>query len=234
MVGTETNIEHHEDNNTKTNHKRKLTQSQRQLIHDSKQIISHLGHSNRAKREYKNFSTISIDKKEAKASYLKLPSVNRLPHPYVIIDKKNPFLPVIIYEITPFENSSGQFQILKGLITLSQTFQEIKTIKQVLGGIIKGICFCPGSDSGKSAAVYSQKPGLTPHQIETNNEKCSKLQQYDKFIFSGIYHFFKLSENENKSLMEAAKLSKFTQLEWTSANPKEELKYFTKLIFNED
>ncbi|MBW0588428.1 hypothetical protein O181_128143 [Austropuccinia psidii MF-1] len=53
-------IEHHEDNNTKSNHKRKLTQSQRQHIHDSKQIMSHIGHSN---TEYKKFSTISIDKK---------------------------------------------------------------------------------------------------------------------------------------------------------------------------
>ncbi|MBW0585542.1 hypothetical protein O181_125257 [Austropuccinia psidii MF-1] len=59
MVRTKLNIEHHEDNNSKSNHKRKLTQSQRQNIHDSKQIMSHLGHSH---KEYKTFSTISIDK----------------------------------------------------------------------------------------------------------------------------------------------------------------------------
>ncbi|MBW0569491.1 hypothetical protein O181_109206 [Austropuccinia psidii MF-1] len=52
MVRTKPNIEHHEDNNTKSNHKRKLTQSQRQHIHDSKQIMFHLGHSN---KEFKNF-----------------------------------------------------------------------------------------------------------------------------------------------------------------------------------
>ncbi|MBW0560742.1 hypothetical protein O181_100457 [Austropuccinia psidii MF-1] len=44
MINTKPNIEHHEDNNTKSNNKRKLTQSQRQHIHDSKQIMSHLGH----------------------------------------------------------------------------------------------------------------------------------------------------------------------------------------------
>ncbi|MBW0564270.1 hypothetical protein O181_103985 [Austropuccinia psidii MF-1] len=84
IVSTKPNIEYHEDNNTKTNHKRKLTQIQRQNIHDSKQIISHLGYSN---REYKRISTISIDKKAANASLLKLQSLNTLPHPYVIIDK---------------------------------------------------------------------------------------------------------------------------------------------------
>ncbi|MBW0590635.1 hypothetical protein O181_130350 [Austropuccinia psidii MF-1] len=155
MVRTKPNIEHHEDNNTKSNYKRKLTQSQRQHIHDSKQIMSHLDHSN---KEYKSFSTNSIDKKSSNSSWLKLPSLNTLPHPYVLIDKtKNPFLPDIIYEITPFDNSSSHSQMLQKLImtlmSLSQNQQEIKTNKQLLGGIIKGIGFCPGSDSGKSAGV---------------------------------------------------------------------------------
>ncbi|MBW0477164.1 hypothetical protein O181_016879 [Austropuccinia psidii MF-1] len=70
MVRTKPNIEYHKDNNTKTNHKRGLTQSQIQHIHYSKQIISHLGHLNTA---YKSFSTISIDKKEANSSWLKHP-----------------------------------------------------------------------------------------------------------------------------------------------------------------
>ncbi|MBW0591566.1 hypothetical protein O181_131281, partial [Austropuccinia psidii MF-1] len=105
VARTQPNIEHHEDNNTKSNNKRKLTQSQIQHIHDSKQIMSHLGHSN---TEYRIFSTIGIDKKSANESWLKLPSLNTLLHPYVLIDKtKNPFLPVIIYEITPFDNSPG-------------------------------------------------------------------------------------------------------------------------------
>ncbi|MBW0489362.1 hypothetical protein O181_029077 [Austropuccinia psidii MF-1] len=155
MFGTKPNIEHHEDNNTKSNHKRKLTQSQRQHIHDSKQIMSHLGHSN---TEYKNFSTISIDKKSANGSWLKLPSLNTLPHSYVLIDKtKKPFLPVIIYEITPFDNPSLHSQLLQDLImtlmSLSQNQQEIKTNKQLLGGIMKGIGFCPGSDLGKAAGM---------------------------------------------------------------------------------
>ncbi|MBW0548479.1 hypothetical protein O181_088194 [Austropuccinia psidii MF-1] len=117
--------------------------------------MSNLGHSNTA---YDNFSTISIDKKSANASWLKLPSIKNSPNPYVLIDKrKKPFLLVIIYEITPFDLSSGNSQILKDLImklmSLSQNCQEIKTNKQVLGGIIKGIGFRPGSDSGKSAVV---------------------------------------------------------------------------------
>ncbi|MBW0576503.1 hypothetical protein O181_116218 [Austropuccinia psidii MF-1] len=114
MVRTKPNIEHHEDNNTKSNHKRKLTQSQRQHIHDSKQVMSHLGHSN---KQYKNFSTIPIDKKSANYSWLKPPSLNTLPYPYILIDKTtNPFLPVIIYEITPFDNSSEHSQLLQKLI----------------------------------------------------------------------------------------------------------------------
>ncbi|MBW0475084.1 hypothetical protein O181_014799 [Austropuccinia psidii MF-1] len=191
MVRTKPKIEHHEDNNNPTSHKRKITQSQEQHIHDSKQIMSQLGHSTSA---YKKFSTISIDKKAANASWLKLPSINTLPHPYVIIDKtQKPYLPVCIYEITPFDVSSGHSQILKDLIitllSLSQNHQEIKTNKQLLGGIMKGIGFCPGSDAGKSAGVYSRKAGLSPHQIELDNMQWTKLQKYDEFIYSRISHF---------------------------------------------
>ncbi|MBW0527958.1 hypothetical protein O181_067673 [Austropuccinia psidii MF-1] len=111
MVRTKPNIEHHEDNNTKSNHKRKLTQSKRQHIHDSKQTMSHLGHS---KKEFKNVSTILIDKKSANASWLKLLSLNTLPQPYILIGKAtNPFFPVIIYEITPFDNSYGHSNAAK-------------------------------------------------------------------------------------------------------------------------
>ncbi|MBW0556678.1 hypothetical protein O181_096393 [Austropuccinia psidii MF-1] len=39
MVRTKPKIENHEYNNKQTNHKRKLTQFQRQHIHDSKQIM---------------------------------------------------------------------------------------------------------------------------------------------------------------------------------------------------
>ncbi|MBW0556579.1 hypothetical protein O181_096294 [Austropuccinia psidii MF-1] len=137
--------------------------------HDSKQIMPLLGHSNAA---YKNFSSISIDKKAANASWLKLPSINTLPHAYVIIYKtQKPYLPVCIYEITPFDVSS-----------------EIKMNKQLLGGIMKGIGFCPGSDAGKSTGVYSRKAGLSPHQIELDNTQWTKLQKYDKFIYSRISH----------------------------------------------
>ncbi|MBW0564028.1 hypothetical protein O181_103743 [Austropuccinia psidii MF-1] len=76
MVRTKPKIEHHEDNNNQTNNKRKLTKCQRQHINDSKQIMPQLGHSN---AEYKKFSTISIQKKAANASWLRLPSINNLP-----------------------------------------------------------------------------------------------------------------------------------------------------------
>ncbi|MBW0560362.1 hypothetical protein O181_100077 [Austropuccinia psidii MF-1] len=186
IVRTKPNVKQHEDNNTKTNHKRKLTQSQRQHIQDSKQIMSHLGHSN---TEFKNFSTILIDKKSATSSWLKLPSVNTLPHPYILIDKtKKPFLPFIIYEITPFDLSSVPLsnpkRLIMKLMSLSQNQQEIKPNKQVLDGIMKG--------------VYSRNPGLTPYQIEIDNILWTKLQQYDRFIYSRISHFSKLAANENQ------------------------------------
>ncbi|MBW0486667.1 hypothetical protein O181_026382 [Austropuccinia psidii MF-1] len=99
---------------------------------------------------------------------------------------------------------------------------------------MKGIGFHSGSDSGKSAGVCSRKQGLTPHQIETANNQWTKLHQYDKFVYSRISHFSKLAANENQSLMEAAKLPNFSQLEWTSANPKEEFKSFTNVIVTQD
>ncbi|MBW0559832.1 hypothetical protein O181_099547 [Austropuccinia psidii MF-1] len=198
--------------------------------------MSHLGHS---KKEYKTFSTISINKKSANASWLKLPSLNTLPHPYILIDKATkPFLPFIIYETTPFDNSSGNSQILQNLImtliSLSKNQQEIKTKKQLQGGIMKVIGLCSGSDSGKYAGVYSRKPGLTPNKIGTDNNQWTKLHQYDEFVYSRISHFLKLAANENQSLMEEAKLPNFSQLEWTSANPKEELKSFTNVIVTQD
>ncbi|MBW0574336.1 hypothetical protein O181_114051 [Austropuccinia psidii MF-1] len=106
------------------------------------------------------------------------------------------------------------------LMSLSQNGQEIKTNKQLLGGIMKGF--------------YSRKPGLTAHQIETDNNKWTKLQQFDEFVYSRISHFSKLEANENKSLMEAAKLLNFSQPEWTSANLKEEFKSFTNVIVTKD
>ncbi|MBW0511891.1 hypothetical protein O181_051606 [Austropuccinia psidii MF-1] len=162
--------------------------------------MSHLGHSN---TEYKKFSIISIDNKSSNASWLNLPSLIALPHTSILIDKnKKPFLPVIIYEITTFDNFSGHSQMLRNLImtliSLFQNQQEIQTNKQVLGIIVKGIGFCPSSDSGKSAGVYSRKPSSTPHQIETDNNKWTKLHQYDEFVYSRISHFSKLAANENQ------------------------------------
>ncbi|MBW0583063.1 hypothetical protein O181_122778 [Austropuccinia psidii MF-1] len=162
--------------------------------------MSHLGHEN---TEYKNFSVISIDTKPANASWLKLQSLNTLPHPYVLIYKtKNLFLPVIIYEMTPFDNSSGHSQILQNVImtlmSLSHNQQENKTNKKLLGGIMKGIGFCSGSDSGKSTGVYSTKEGLTPHQIETDNNQWTKFQQYAKFVYIRSSNFSKLAANENQ------------------------------------
>ncbi|MBW0554666.1 hypothetical protein O181_094381, partial [Austropuccinia psidii MF-1] len=61
-------------------------------------------------------------------------------------------------------------------MSLSQNHQEIKTNKQLLGGIMKGVGFCPGSYAGKSAGFYSRKAGLSPHQIELDNMQWTKLQ----------------------------------------------------------
>ncbi|MBW0585252.1 hypothetical protein O181_124967 [Austropuccinia psidii MF-1] len=99
---------------------------------------------------------------------------------------------------------------------------------------MKGIGFCPGSDSGKYAGVYSRKPGLNPHKIELDNMQWTKLQQYDKLIYSRISNFSKLAANENQSLMEEAKLPKFSQIKWTSSKPKEEFKSFTNVIVTQD
>ncbi|MBW0511773.1 hypothetical protein O181_051488 [Austropuccinia psidii MF-1] len=106
------------------------------------------------------------------------------------------------------------------LISLSQNQQEIKTNKQLLGGIMKGIRigFCTGSDSGKSA----------------DNNQWTNLHQYDKFVYSRISHFSKLAENENQSFMEAAKLPNFSQLKGSSENPNKEFKSFTNVIVTQD
>ncbi|MBW0464370.1 hypothetical protein O181_004085 [Austropuccinia psidii MF-1] len=120
------------------------------------------------------------------------------------------------------------------LMSLSQNQKEIKTNKQLLGGIIKGIGFCPGSNSGKSEGVYSRKPGLTSHQIETDNNQWTKLHQYDEFIYSRISHFSILAANENQSSMEADKLPNFIKLDWTCANSKQEFKLFTNVIVTQN
>ncbi|MBW0561228.1 hypothetical protein O181_100943 [Austropuccinia psidii MF-1] len=119
-------------------------------------------------------------------------------------------------------------------MSLSQNQQEIKTNKQLLGGIMKGIGFHPGSDSGKFAGVYSRKPGLTPHQIETDNNQWTNLHKYEELFYSRISNFSKLAANENQSLMEEAKLPNFSYLEWSSDNPKEEFKSFTNFIVTQD
>ena len=82
----------------------------------------------------------------------------------------------------------------------------------------------------KYLGVYSRKPGLTPHQIETYNNQWTKLHQYDEFVYSRISHFQKLAANENKSLMKAAKLPNFSQLKCTSSNIKQDFKSFTNLF----
>ncbi|MBW0481246.1 hypothetical protein O181_020961 [Austropuccinia psidii MF-1] len=98
---TKTNIGYNEDNNTKKNHKIKLTQIQRQHIHGSEQIMSHLGHLNTT---YKNFSNISIDNKTANSSRLKLPSLNTSPHSYLIIDKTKGHFYLLSFMESPLLN----------------------------------------------------------------------------------------------------------------------------------
>ncbi|MBW0573091.1 hypothetical protein O181_112806 [Austropuccinia psidii MF-1] len=110
--------------------------------------------------------------------------------------------------------------LIMTLMSLFQNQQEIKTNKQLQDGIMK--------------VVYSRKPRLTPHQIKTDNNQWTKIHQYDEFVYSKISHFSKLTANENQSLMEAAKLPNFSQIEWTSADSKEEFKSFTNVIVTQD
>ncbi|MBW0516729.1 hypothetical protein O181_056444 [Austropuccinia psidii MF-1] len=67
-----------------------------------------------------------------------------------------------------------------------------------------------------------------------DNNQWTKLQQFEEFVYSRISHLSKLAANENQSLMEAAKLPNFSQLEWTSASLKEEFKSFTNVIVTQD
>ncbi|MBW0589557.1 hypothetical protein O181_129272 [Austropuccinia psidii MF-1] len=62
----------------------------------------------------------------------------------------------------------------------------------------------------------------------------TKLQQFDKLIDSRISHFSKVAENENHSLMEAAKSQSFSKLKLTSSNQKQEFKSFTNVIVTQD
>ena len=64
--------------------------------------------------------------------------------------------------------------------------------------------------------------------------QLTKLQKYDKFIYSRISHLSHLATQENHSLMEAAKLPNLSQLEWISANPKDEFKTFSNVIVSQD
>ncbi|MBW0507297.1 hypothetical protein O181_047012 [Austropuccinia psidii MF-1] len=99
---------------------------------------------------------------------------------------------------------------------------------------MKGIGFGPGSDAGKSVGVHSRKAGSSPHQIELDNMQWTKLQKYDEFIYSRISHFSQLAAQVNQSLIEAAKLPNFSQLQWICANPKDEFKYFSNVIVTQD
>ncbi|MBW0547869.1 hypothetical protein O181_087584 [Austropuccinia psidii MF-1] len=85
-------------------------------------------------------------------------------------------------------------------MSLSQNHQEIKTNKQLLGGIMKGVGFLTASDAGKPAGVYARKAGLSPHQIDLDNIQWTKLQNYEEFIYSRISHFSQLAARQNQSL----------------------------------
>ncbi|MBW0585674.1 hypothetical protein O181_125389 [Austropuccinia psidii MF-1] len=165
LVGTQ----HHNHNDltdeNSLNHNHPNSRQQRRMLCYMNQTAVHLGLYN------PNFFILTLDKKNNEnASWLKLPPHKLLPRPYVLINKHNkPYLPILIYQIHPFRIPTPVFHKLqKLLITLNKlanNCQNITTNSDMLDGIMKGIIFCHGSDSGKSAGVYVRKAGFTKKTI---------------------------------------------------------------------
>ncbi|MBW0538298.1 hypothetical protein O181_078013 [Austropuccinia psidii MF-1] len=134
-----------------------------------------------------SFSILTLDKKKNEnSSWLKLPPHQQLPRPY--------------------SNTC--------LHKLENNRQNITTNSDMLDGIMKGIGFCQGSDSGRSSGVYARKAGLTKKTIDEDNEQWSTLQEFDDFIHSHIQGFSNNALKDNQEIMNAANLPNFSQLEW--------------------
>ncbi|MBW0564183.1 hypothetical protein O181_103898 [Austropuccinia psidii MF-1] len=110
-----------------------------------------------------------------------------------------------MYHIHPFSSPTPVFHKLQKLIItlnkLSNNRHNITTNSDMLDGIMKGIGFHQGSDSGKSAGVYARKSGLTKKTIDEDNEQWSTLQEFDECIHSRIQGFSNNALKDNQEIM---------------------------------
>ncbi|MBW0566707.1 hypothetical protein O181_106422 [Austropuccinia psidii MF-1] len=158
-----------DENSLKNNHPK--SRQQRRILFYMNQTAGQLGLYN------PNFSILTLDeKKNENPSWLKLPPHKLLPRPYELINRHNkPYLPILMYQIHPFRIPTPVFHKLqKSIITLNKlanNHQNITINSVILDGIMKGIGFCQGSDSGKLAGAYARKVGLTKETIDEDNEQ---------------------------------------------------------------
>ncbi|MBW0561827.1 hypothetical protein O181_101542 [Austropuccinia psidii MF-1] len=206
-VGTQP---HNHDDLTDENflkHNKPKSRKQRRMLLYMNQKAAQLGLYN------PSFFILTLGKKKNEnASWLKLPQHKQLPRPYVLINRHNkPYLPIFMYQIHPFSSPTPVFhKIQKLIITLNKLAnnrQNITTNSDMLDGIMKGIGFCQGSDSGRSSGVYARKVGLTQKTIDEDNEQWSTLQEFDDFIHSRIQGFSNNALKDNQEIMHAANLN---------------------------
>ncbi|MBW0542017.1 hypothetical protein O181_081732 [Austropuccinia psidii MF-1] len=179
------------------NHNKPKSRQQRRMLLYMNQTAHQLGLYN------PSLSILTLEKKKNEnASWLKLPPHKNLPRPYVLINRhNNPYLPIFMYQIHPFSSPTPVFHKIQKLIITSNKLannrQNITTNSDMLDGIMKGIGFCQGSDSGKSAWVYERKAGLTKKTIDEYNAQWSTLHKFDEFIHFQIQEFSNNSLKDN-------------------------------------
>ncbi|MBW0557163.1 hypothetical protein O181_096878 [Austropuccinia psidii MF-1] len=160
-VGTQRHNKNDLTEENSLDHNHPNTRQQRRMLSYMNQTSVQLGLYN------PNFYIITLDKKNNEnASWLKIPPHKRLPRPYVLINRHNkPYLPIFMYQIHPFSSPTPVFHKLQKLIItlneLSNNHHNITTNSDMLDGIMKGMGFRQGWDSGKSSGVYARKAGLT-------------------------------------------------------------------------
>ena len=183
-VGTQPHNKNDITEENSLNHNHSNTRQQRRMLSYMNQTAGQLGIYN------PNFSIITLDKKNNEnASWLNLPPHKLLPRPYVLINRHSkPYLPIFMYQIHPFSSPTPVFHKLQKLIItlnkLAKNRQNITTNSDMLDGIMKGIGFHQGLDSGISSGFYASKAGLTKQTIDEDNNQWSKLQEFDEIIHS--------------------------------------------------
>ncbi|MBW0535286.1 hypothetical protein O181_075001 [Austropuccinia psidii MF-1] len=169
-----------------------------------------------------NFSILTLDKKNNEnASWLKRHTHKLLPRPYVLINRHNkPYLPIFMYQIHQFRSPTPVLHKLQKLIIklnkLANNHHNITTNSDMLDGIMKGIGFHQGSDSGESTGVYARKVGLTKKKlmkIIRNGQHFKNLMN----LFTPKFKDFSNNElKENQEIMNATNFPNFSQLKWHS------------------